>query len=147
MASTSRIVELASAIQAHTADIDSYLRSQGLSSPDWDLDTPPTVLLSDAAQASQNALLEAMEELKALVLGPVPFLINKAIDAVRGSARYFIGQAADSGESKALYLACTPSFVSTLHPASPSPRRRRSKIYLRRVGCPKTTLSAFFVSP
>ena len=89
MASTSRIIELASRIQVHTADIDSYLSSQGLPSPSWDLDTPPKVLLSAAAQVSQNALLESMEELKALILGPVPFLMNKATDTVIASRKTF----------------------------------------------------------
>ena len=70
-------------IQVYTANIDAYLSSQGLPSPSWDLDTPSEVLLSGAAQVSQNALLESMEELKALILGPVPFLMNKATDTVK----------------------------------------------------------------
>jgi hypothetical protein len=83
MASTSRIVELASEIQTQTAKIDSYLSSQGLPSPSWDLDTPPSIVLSDAARAAQDALLEAMEELKALIQGPETFLVEKAVNAVR----------------------------------------------------------------
>lgn len=82
MASTSRILELASTIQTHTTELDSYMTSQGLQSPSWDLDTPPVILLSDTAKASRTALLESMEELKALILGPVQFLIDKAANAV-----------------------------------------------------------------
>ena len=120
MASKSRIAELASRIQTYTADIDSYLASQRLPSPSWDLETAPTVLLSDAAQASQTALLEAMEELRALVLGPVPFLIDKATHAVRTFLSIVLRRrVADLRKSKALSSASTPSFVSTSHPASP----------------------------
>ena len=83
MASSSRILELASTIQTHTNELDSYITSQGLPSPSWDLDTPPVLLLSNMAQASRNALLESIEELKALILGPVEFILNKATNAVR----------------------------------------------------------------
>ena len=83
MTPTSRILELASIIQDQTRDLDSYYTSQGLATPSWDLDTPPRVPMSDAAQATQNMLLDAMDELKALVQGPVPFLVNKATEAVR----------------------------------------------------------------
>ena len=89
MAPTSRIIKLASMIQTHTANIDLYLSSQGLPSPSWDLDTHQKVLLSDAAQVSQNALLESMGEVKALILGPVPFLMNKATDTVIASRKTF----------------------------------------------------------
>ncbi len=84
MASKSRIAELASKIQQETTNIEEHLLSQGLKTPSWDIDTPPQVpLLTYDAQASQNAILEAMDELKALILGPIPSLINKATDAVR----------------------------------------------------------------
>lgn len=83
MAATSRIAELALKIQVETANIEEHLLSQGLKTPSWELDTPSQVpLLTHAAQASQNAILEAMDELKALILGPIPSLINKATDAV-----------------------------------------------------------------
>ncbi|MCJ1316072.1 hypothetical protein MMC15_001392 [Xylographa vitiligo] len=81
MAPKTRIVELASTIQAHTEHLDLYYTSQGFASPSWNLDTPPRIPLSDTAQASQDALLDAMDELKALVQGPMPFLINKASEA------------------------------------------------------------------
>ncbi|MCJ1270220.1 hypothetical protein MMC22_010116 [Lobaria immixta] len=85
MALTSRILELASTIQVHTTKLDSYITSQGLPSPSWDPDTPPVIVLSDTAQSSRNVLLETMEELKALILGPVQFLVDKATNAVRSS--------------------------------------------------------------
>ena len=92
MAPASRIAELASKIQAETANIEEHLLSQGVKSPSWDLDTPPQVPLhTHAAQASQNAILEAMDELKALILGPIPSLINKATDAVRVSTTDALG--------------------------------------------------------
>ena len=97
MTSMSRIAELASKIQQETTNIEEHLRSQGLKPPSWDLDTPPQVpLFTHDAQASQNAILEAMDELRALILGPIPSLINKATDAVRWYMTCIVGQGTNS---------------------------------------------------
>ena len=76
MSSTSRLSELALIIQRHTCSIDEYLSSRGLRSPSFDLDT--ALKLPDAVRESQNAILQATDELSALVQGPLPFLMNMA---------------------------------------------------------------------
>lgn len=111
MAATSRIAELASTIQVESANIEEHLLSQGLKAPSWDLDTPPQIpLLTYAAQASQNAILEAMDELKALILGPIPSLINKATDAVWRFKAYMVGEFTNS--TIAQWFARHPSYIS-----------------------------------
>ena len=71
---TSRISELASIIAAKTAEIDTYTASEGLPSPSFDADSPPRLLLHPHVAASRQAILEATDELHALMLGPVGIL-------------------------------------------------------------------------
>lgn len=85
MASSSptRIVELAQTIERHARAIDAALAAHGEPSPSWDLQTPPVVGAGlQAIRESQDAILEASEELNALMLGPVPWLMKRATDAV-----------------------------------------------------------------
>lgn len=85
MSSTSRISELALLIRQHTCKIDEFLSSRGLLTPSFGLDT--ALLLPDALLESQNAILQATDELNALVQGPVPFLMNMVISQVRETPR------------------------------------------------------------
>lgn len=71
---TSRISELASIIAAHTAEIDLYTASEALPSPSFDADSPPRLLFHPRVAASRQAILEATDELHALMLGPVGIL-------------------------------------------------------------------------
>lgn len=80
MSSTSRLSELALVIQRHTCIIDEFLSSKGLLSPSFDLDT--ALNLPDAVLESRNAILQATDELSALVQGPLPFLMNMVIKQV-----------------------------------------------------------------
>ncbi|KAL9117696.1 MAG: hypothetical protein Q9187_005766 [Circinaria calcarea] len=76
MASRSRILELASIIQQHTAELDSYLSSQGLPSPSFGIDAPPIIPLPEKQSAIQEAILDATGELQALVAGPLNTVIR-----------------------------------------------------------------------
>lgn len=70
MAST-RIAELAAIIAEHTKSIDEQLASEGLPSPSFDADCPPRLLQGDSkVVASRQAILDATDELQALMLGP-----------------------------------------------------------------------------
>ena len=80
MAGKSRISELASLIQGHTAEIDKCLLRNALPSPSFDLDTTP--IFPDAIQESQKAILEAADELSILIHGPLPYLMNLAVNQV-----------------------------------------------------------------
>ena len=92
MCQHSRISELASLIQAHTSKIDKYLLSGHLQSPSLDITTvAPNP--SDELQISQNAILEATDELNVLVQGPLPFLINLVTSNVRDVVHSFSARA------------------------------------------------------
>ena len=70
----SRISELASIIAMNTAAIDVYTTSEGLPSPSFNVDGPPKLLFHPRISASRQAILEATDELHALMLGPVGLL-------------------------------------------------------------------------
>ena len=70
----SRIAELASIIATNTKHIDVYLSSEGLPTPSFDADSPPRLLLDSRVMAQRQAILEATDELQALMLGPVGIL-------------------------------------------------------------------------
>lgn len=75
MARTNRIVELASIIGKETEKVDTYLTSNHLPTPSFDISCPPKLFLPPEIQASRDAVLEASDELTALMLGPVESLI------------------------------------------------------------------------
>ncbi|KAI9646648.1 hypothetical protein NHQ30_004645 [Ciborinia camelliae] len=75
MAPNTRIAELASIIQEQTSKVDAYLASKNLPSPSFDVSYPLRLSLPPDIQASRNAVLEASDELTALMLGPVESLI------------------------------------------------------------------------
>lgn len=75
MASNSRIATLAAIIQEETSKVDNYLASNNLPSPSFDVSTPLRLSLPPEILASRNAVLEASDELTALMLGPVESLV------------------------------------------------------------------------
>lgn len=81
MSRLSRISELSAIIQSSTSRIDEYLSAQGLPALSFDehsSSTPPP----DAISAFQTAILEATDELNALVQGPVAFIVNLTVSNV-----------------------------------------------------------------
>lgn len=65
-----RIVELAASISQNVAKIDSYLKSNGLSDPSFDIDSPFINSFPEEIGAIRDAVLEANLELSELLLGP-----------------------------------------------------------------------------
>ncbi len=78
---TTRIAELSSLIADNTAKIDAYLASNGASTPSFDATTPSHVLLNSNIAGPRQIVLEATDELHALVLGPVGVLANPSVRA------------------------------------------------------------------
>lgn len=70
----SRIIELASGISAQAETIERHLESAGQPPLSFALDTAAE--LSPATHAAQQALLEATDELQALVHGPQQWLMS-----------------------------------------------------------------------
>jgi len=75
MAPTSRIMELASIIHEQTSKVDAYLASNNLPTPSFDISCPPKPFLPAEIQASRYAVLEAFDELMALMIGLAESLI------------------------------------------------------------------------
>lgn len=78
MASRSRIAQLAYIFEVHTSKVDSYLASNNLSSPSFDVSCPLKLAMPQEIENSRDAVLEASDELTALMLGPVELLIPPA---------------------------------------------------------------------
>ncbi|TVY81174.1 O-methyltransferase gsfB, partial [Lachnellula suecica] len=75
MAASSRIVELSATIHETTIKVDAYLAANDLPTPSFDISCPPKLFLPPEIQACRDAVLEATDELTALMLGPVESLI------------------------------------------------------------------------
>jgi hypothetical protein len=75
--SSPRTVQLAAAILEHTTSIETYLQDNGLPSPSLAPGTPPKLLLPPALEQSLHAALSALDELNALLLGPMGWLLNQ----------------------------------------------------------------------
>ena len=78
MASSSRIAILAAEIQENTSKVDAYLKENGIPSPSFSPDNPLHVEVPEEIAAAQNAVVDATDELKTLMLGPVPHLVQTA---------------------------------------------------------------------
>ncbi len=85
--SLSRIRELASIISDKTADIDMKVESAGLCTPSFK-PTSSTSLIDDILGESRQSLLEATEELHALMLGPVGLLTSHSVRTLEGYIHY-----------------------------------------------------------
>jgi hypothetical protein len=75
MVPTSRIVELSAKIHEHTTKVDAYLTANNIPTPSFDISCPTKLFLPPDIQASRDAVLEATDQLTALMLGPVESLI------------------------------------------------------------------------
>ncbi|KAL8831915.1 MAG: hypothetical protein Q9191_000594 [Dirinaria sp. TL-2023a] len=69
MAST-RIAELSSLIATHTANVDAYLAAIGSSSPSFEPGQASNTLSDEPIAVSRQIILDATDELHALMLGP-----------------------------------------------------------------------------
>ncbi|KAL2059185.1 hypothetical protein ABVK25_000477 [Lepraria finkii] len=72
----SRMAELALLIATNTANIDTHLASKGLPTPSFDANQPAHLLNDTELAAARRAVLEATDELHALMLGPIGILTS-----------------------------------------------------------------------
>ncbi|KAL9121280.1 MAG: hypothetical protein Q9187_002165 [Circinaria calcarea] len=75
-------MELASAICIRTAEIDGFLTGQDLPKPSFAVDALVVTPLPEDISASRDAVLDAMDELHALILGPLHSLMRLTSPAV-----------------------------------------------------------------
>ena len=76
---SSRIVDLASIVMANTAKFEVLLGLHKLPSPSFDPSTFAKLPPSEELQGTQTAILEAISELQALILGPIGMLRSNAL--------------------------------------------------------------------
>ena len=74
MASNTRVVELASIIQSSTETLNTYLGSQGIGSPSFEIDAPDISSLPPEIAKARETILDATNELHNLALGPTQVL-------------------------------------------------------------------------
>lgn len=79
---TTRTVQLAASILQHTSEIETYLAENNLPSPSFAPGTPPKLPLPPGLQTSLDAALSAVDELQALLLGPLGWLVSQVGHAV-----------------------------------------------------------------
>ena len=71
-----RLGELSSIIAANTAKLEEIVTSEGLSYPSFDAALPSGLLKDEEAIAARQSILEATDELHALMLGPAGILTS-----------------------------------------------------------------------
>jgi hypothetical protein len=72
--SQSRFAELAFVIHSRTEEIDIYLKTHGLPSPSFEIDSAPDLPLPASLAKAREEILEACTELRALASGPLGHL-------------------------------------------------------------------------
>lgn len=78
---SSRITQVASIIGDNITKINQYLSSQGLPTPSFEPDVRPSFLKEKPIAAACQAVLEATDELHALILGPIGILTSVKVRA------------------------------------------------------------------
>ena len=76
---SSRITDLASVVMASTMKFEELLALHKLPSPSFDPSTFAKLPPSEELQETQTAILEAISELQALVLGPIGMLRSNGL--------------------------------------------------------------------
>ncbi|KAJ4402466.1 hypothetical protein N0V91_007180 [Didymella pomorum] len=76
MAVGSVLLELTGIIQEKSAEVDKFIRERGLPQPSFDHSYPPILKLSPEADAARQAALEAIDELRCHLLGPLGMIMS-----------------------------------------------------------------------
>jgi hypothetical protein len=77
--SSNRIVELSALIHENTIKVDEFMTANGLPTPSFDISQPPVLPLPHHIDALRKAVIDASDELKTLMLGPLPALIDNRV--------------------------------------------------------------------
>jgi hypothetical protein len=79
MASHRRLIQLSSLVQENVAKVDRFIESNGLPEPSFEASCPPTLALSPEADVARNTALEALDELRQHLLGPVRAVVDEVM--------------------------------------------------------------------
>lgn len=84
---TSRIAVLAQRIAHNTAEVEKHLLADGLPCPTFDADQPPNLVHNPKIAAARKVILEATDELHALMLGPTSLVTSFIVRLLRPRKR------------------------------------------------------------
>ena len=82
MSSPKGLSQLAATIQSRVFDIEDYMTKNGTAQASFQTDSPLEVQLSPALLRAREEALEALTNLHALLLGPLPYLMRLMCPAV-----------------------------------------------------------------
>jgi hypothetical protein len=71
MTSTGRLIQLVGILQEKVGEVDTYIHENDLPDPSFDANYPPVLVLPPSQDAARKAALEALDELRDHLLGPV----------------------------------------------------------------------------
>ena len=80
--SSTRICQLAAIISDNTYKFDKYISTSGQIALSFDKDTPTNLEVPKDNAEARDAVMEASEELQALMLGPLVFLYRQTINVI-----------------------------------------------------------------
>ncbi|KAI4130035.1 MAG: hypothetical protein LQ341_006507 [Variospora aurantia] len=103
---TSRIAELATIIATHTKQIDAHLAAKGLPSPSFDPESPAGALLDSEVIASRQSILDATDELHALMQGPVGIIAAQPYNSwisLQAIVRFGLASSFPAGKEEATF--------------------------------------------
>ncbi|KAL8650148.1 MAG: hypothetical protein Q9210_003995 [Variospora velana] len=103
---TSRITELATIIATHTKQIDAHLAAKGLPSPSFDPESPAGALLDSEVIASRQSILDATDELHALMQGPVDIITARPYNSwisLQAIVRFGLASSFPAGKDEATF--------------------------------------------
>lgn len=79
MASQRRLIQLSSLIHENVAKVDQCIVSGGLPEPSFEASCPPILALTPEADVARNTALEALDELRQHLLGPVRAVVDEVM--------------------------------------------------------------------
>jgi hypothetical protein len=80
MGSDRRLLQLSTLIQDNTATVDAYIKENGISQPSFDPSNSPVLHFPPEVDVARNTALEALDELRDHLLGPVGSITNAVTD-------------------------------------------------------------------
>lgn len=92
MSSNRRLVALAQSIAQNTATVDAYIEEKGLPEPSYDETCPPVIEYPPDVDEARRTALEALDELRDHLMGPLGTLNNLVQGVSLSGARRTISQ-------------------------------------------------------
>lgn len=82
MSSNRRLLQLASAITENTSKIDTYIEENKLPEPSFEESNPPVLNLPPDLETARKTALEALDELRDHLLGPIGIISNAVTEVI-----------------------------------------------------------------